>query len=234
MQQLNSGIYQIRNLSTGKTYVGQAVNLKRRFSRHKSELRTNTHSNRYLQNAWNKYGESDFVFEILIYDSSENLTELENSILEIIAPETHYNIAKKAEIPNFNNIGKTLSEETRQKLREANLGKKASQETKDKISAAHKGRKQSKEWIEKRTAATIGRVNPKTSEFNRRTKSKTVAKIDPITKQIVEIYYSALEADRQNNFSQNFVSKVAAGKTNARTAGGWEWRYLVDETNSTL
>ena len=51
------GIYKIINVVNNKFYVGSAVDLKRRKTRHFSELRTGKHNNRYLQSSWDKYGE---------------------------------------------------------------------------------------------------------------------------------------------------------------------------------
>ena len=65
MQNTNSGIYRIENIITRKVYIGQAKNLKKRYCDHISALRRNNHDNKYLQNAWNKYTEEDFVFSIL-------------------------------------------------------------------------------------------------------------------------------------------------------------------------
>ena len=59
------GIYKIINVINNKFYVGSAVDLKRRKTRHFSELRTGKHNNRYLQASWNKYGEQAFVFVIV-------------------------------------------------------------------------------------------------------------------------------------------------------------------------
>lgn len=58
-------IYQIRHIASGKVYVGSAINPRKRKNDHWQYLRKGTHINRYLQNAWNKYGETAFVFEIL-------------------------------------------------------------------------------------------------------------------------------------------------------------------------
>jgi group I intron endonuclease len=56
-----SGIYKITCKINGKLYIGSAVNLYKRWrSRHLPSLRKNTHHNRYLQAAWNKYGENAF------------------------------------------------------------------------------------------------------------------------------------------------------------------------------
>ena len=50
-------------------------------------------------------------------------------------------------------IGKTYSEETKQKLSKANKGKKMSDEARQKMSIAKKGKKQSAELVSKRTAS---------------------------------------------------------------------------------
>lgn len=60
-----SGIYQILCVPTGKVYIGSAVNLRQRHRDHLSALRNNTHANRYLQRAWNKYGADAFEFSVL-------------------------------------------------------------------------------------------------------------------------------------------------------------------------
>ncbi len=62
---LKSGIYQIRNLSNERIYIGSAKEFKSRFVTHISSLRKGTHHNKFLQNDFNKCGEEAFVFEVL-------------------------------------------------------------------------------------------------------------------------------------------------------------------------
>ena len=62
---MNCGVYQIKNTLNGKAYIGSSKNIKRRLGIHRSMLRHGTHRNPHLQNAWNKYGESAFVMEII-------------------------------------------------------------------------------------------------------------------------------------------------------------------------
>ena len=62
---MKSGIYQILNKLNNKIYVGSAVNLSNRWSTHKCKLKQNKHGSPILQNAWNKYGEDAFKFEVL-------------------------------------------------------------------------------------------------------------------------------------------------------------------------
>jgi len=55
-----SGIYKIVNLVNDKIYIGSSINLKNREKDHFKDLKGNYHSNRYLQYAFNKYGENNF------------------------------------------------------------------------------------------------------------------------------------------------------------------------------
>lgn len=60
------GIYKIVNLINNKVYVGQTKEkFQRRFWLHRWQLRKRKHDNKHLQNAWNKYGEDNFIFEII-------------------------------------------------------------------------------------------------------------------------------------------------------------------------
>lgn len=68
-----SGIYCIENIKNHKKYIGQSINIFRRFNSHKSELRKGTHNNTHLQSAWNKYGEQSFRFYVIIEVESKEL-----------------------------------------------------------------------------------------------------------------------------------------------------------------
>lgn len=72
-------IYQIENLVTHESYIGQTIDFKRRKRDHINNLKNNQHDNPKLQNAWNKYGEQEFHFRVWEFniESSEELNKLE-------------------------------------------------------------------------------------------------------------------------------------------------------------
>lgn len=88
-----SGIYVIRNMITGHTYIGMSKNVKRRWQQHRSSLRKNKHHNKNLQQAWNKYGEGNFVFYQIenVWDESM-LHQREKAAIYNCKPE--YNIKR--------------------------------------------------------------------------------------------------------------------------------------------
>ena len=88
-------IYQIENLKTGKSYIGQTINFNKRKNKHLSELRRNKHNNCKLQNAFNVYGEQEFHFRYWEFEikNQEELDRLECEYIEKFdSIENGYNI----------------------------------------------------------------------------------------------------------------------------------------------
>lgn len=87
------GVYRIKNLINGKCYYGSSKNIEKRWSRHKRELNNNTHINCILQRAWDKYGENNFIFEIIEVCDINVLLETEQKYLD---SQQDYNIGIKS------------------------------------------------------------------------------------------------------------------------------------------
>lgn len=120
------GIYAIKNVTCDKYYIGASIDIARRFSQHRSKLNANTHASSKLQNAWNKYGSTEFVFEILHFcDTSSELVALEEFYI------SKYNSILAGYNTNPPGVIKIPAKYPR---------KPHSQETKDKIAASHKGK----------------------------------------------------------------------------------------------
>lgn len=89
-----SGIYAILQLSTGRHYIGSAKSLSGRWGKHLSDLRKNRHHNSKLQNAWNKYGESDFRFDVIERCEVDFLVEREQFFIDSTLP--YFNLLRRA------------------------------------------------------------------------------------------------------------------------------------------
>ena len=62
---MTTGIYAIVNRETGDRYVGQSVNIEKRWSEHGRILGAGKASSPALQEAWNHFGGATFDFQIL-------------------------------------------------------------------------------------------------------------------------------------------------------------------------
>jgi group I intron endonuclease len=113
------GVYAIRNKTTGKAYVGSAAkSMKGRWGDHRKTLRKGEHRSRYLQRAWNKYGEKDFEFVVLEECPAELCVEREQHWIDKLKAansKTGYNMSPTA----GSNLGAKygpLSEEHRKRI----------------------------------------------------------------------------------------------------------------------
>jgi group I intron endonuclease len=166
-------VYQIRNIVTGDLYIGSAIDYNRRVTRHLYFLRNGKHHSRYLQNAFNKYGEVNFVFESIELISDLNvLTIREQYWLDKLTPA--YNTMKDIK----SHIGVKRSAETIQKLSLAQMGKKCPEHVKEKIRQTLTGTKQSSATKQKRVKSMyqpILQLDRKTGALIKEWESATTA-----------------------------------------------------------
>jgi hypothetical protein len=104
------GIYKI-TFPNGHYYYGQSINMKTRKSRHLFELKKGVHSNKRLQNCYNKY--KDFTFDIIQECSKEELNSIETKYLfEHVDKDMCCNLCKE---PNSRK-GTTQDDDARKKI----------------------------------------------------------------------------------------------------------------------
>jgi len=149
----NAGIYCIRNLENGKIYIGKSNDIKIRWGNHKRLLKIGKHDNIYLQRAWNKYGEVNFIFEVLEICEIELL-----SIREIyyvaLYDSNNKTVGYNIQIPTLDGVF-IHSLETKIKMSKSQKGKIKSEETKNKMSESKKGKTFSKEHKTKMSNAKL-------------------------------------------------------------------------------
>jgi group I intron endonuclease len=115
------GIYGIRNMVNEKWYIGQSVDIDRRWRCELSRLRHCRLENPHLMAAWKKYGDGVFEFRIL-EECGEDMLDVREA-----AWIAHYRSDQREWGYNLESGGHTskhLSEETRRKIGLANLGSK--------------------------------------------------------------------------------------------------------------
>lgn len=106
----NSGIYKITNSVNGKVYIGSTVDLKRRKRVHFRDLRVGQHYNTHLQRAYNKYGASNFHWDVLEYiNTNPALVKREEywiTIYNSLLPKHGYNCGYADRHQPFDGTGK--------------------------------------------------------------------------------------------------------------------------------
>jgi group I intron endonuclease len=142
-------IYLIENIVNKKVYVGCSKSVKLRIQQHKLNLKNNTHKNKHLQSAYNKYGKDILVFKIIEECNDIDLPKREH--FWCLKLQSHkrtfgYNILPTNDESLY---CKTLSKESRIKLSIAHTGKVMSPETREKIRLANKKWKPHQKDIDK-------------------------------------------------------------------------------------
>lgn len=155
------GVYTITCTANGRTYVGQAVNIRKRWSFHRWQLNKGTHDNSHLQRSWVKYGADAFVFAV-----SANLGHLSGQPL--IDALNHAELWTLQSFPQaFNMVeggagGFRVSDETRAARSADQKAKWANPEFRARITAAMRKKAADPEFQKRRGAAiSIGKSTPK-------------------------------------------------------------------------
>lgn len=202
------GIYKITNVVNNKCYIGSAVDIDRRFSRHIDDLEKNRHHSAALQRAWNKYGKNNFIFEMLenILNKSA-LIDREQYYLDNLRPE--YNICPHA----GSSLGRPCKEENKKKISDKLKGRKFSEETKRKISQALSGKKKEAEHVEKMRQSLMGR-----DAWNKNETKETNNSVQNISKALKERFKNK---KNHPNYGKHHSKETKQKISNARknTAG---------------
>lgn len=186
----NKGVYKITNLINSKFYIGSSTDLHKRYIQHLSCLKSNRHCNKHLQRSVNKYGITNFVFEVI--EECENVLEREQFYIDNFKP--NYNICVTAG---------------------SNKGIKFTEEHKEKIGLANKGIKRSKEL--KQLWSNIKKSNPNPEHYKRivelSIKVNSVSIIQ-YTKnmEFIREWDSMSECSRFINGDPSTIVKVCKGK----------------------
>jgi group I intron endonuclease len=141
-------IYKITNLINNKLYIGQTVNISKRWSQHKTEAKRDD-PRMVVNQAMKKHGIENFTFDIIaecetIDDANIIETEL------IVQYQSHISLGNGYNVSNGGSnapkteewkehmsklfTGRPISEETKKKISDALIGRPLSEETKKKMS----------------------------------------------------------------------------------------------------
>jgi hypothetical protein len=112
-----AGIYMFTNKTTGDIYVGQSIDLRKRFLNYFNLSYINRRNELVINRALIKYGYSNFSLTVLEYCDKSDLDIREQHYFDTLNPR--YNIQK---IAGGSSRGLILSEETKDKISKALKG----------------------------------------------------------------------------------------------------------------
>ena len=227
------GIYCIENIDTNKKYIGQSINIKERWNKHKYSLRNNSHDNDFLQKAWNKHGEDKFKFYILEECDKSKLNEKEIYYIDLyktLDENYGYNlkaggqngvVSEYGNLKRINSLKRAYSTtDLRERSRQAALKQWANPEIKAKILGKNNGmygKTHTLEARKKMSEASMGRPS---------------CRRDPrpvLCIELNKVYSCAAEAQKELRPASSIL-EVCKGLR--KTAGGYHWKFLSENNIS--
>lgn len=259
---MTCGIYMIQNKVNNKMYIGQAVDIEKRWKHHMWGLGGGYHDNKHLQNSWKRDGEENFEFTILLECEESDLNMYEEYfIFELMTydPIVGYN-------KNYGGDSGRPTEETKRKMSESRegkycgekhhmYGKHHSEETKRKLSESLKDKQHSEEHKRKMSESLKGKYcGEKNHMYGKHLSEETKRKMSEakkgkhrseetkrkISKSVVQIDSTSNEIVRVWESSTEavrqggFVSGNISKCCNGKrkTHKGYKWMFLSDYKNS--
>lgn len=219
-----TGIYCIENLVNKKRYIGQSLNIEHRWSKHRYELNNGTHSNCYLQNSWNKYGEENFNFYIIELCDVDKLDEREKHYIDFYDT---LNRDKGYNLMSGGTFGRRYSIESCMKKSKSLKGHIVSADTRKKISKNHadvSGRKNGMYGKHHTEEAKMKVSNANKGKISSRRNRNTVYCIELKT-----TFKDATEAGKTLNIDGGAILKCCRGER--KTCGGYHWEFKNLENN---
>ena len=218
-QSKSSGIYQIRNETNERIYIGSAKEFKSRLTCHLKSLRKGTHHNKFLQNDFNKCGEDAFIFEVIEVVEGEQSDRLliEQRYIDVHYDnqDSCYNFMKKTNNEGRSCFSKT-PEETRKLISENSKAMWADEEWKEKRLAKARTAEFRKKQSEKQKLVAANPKNGNSSEAHK----KRFASIQHRKKQskILKDAWAKDDGTRREAASLNGKACYAANKSKIRKA----------------
>ena len=201
-------IYKITNQINGKIYVGKTLtSIEARWKEHIRDAKKVELSHRPLYNAIRKYGVENFIIEQLEECSAESVNERECFWIESLNSYKHgYNATRGGDGAQYADYNLIFS-----LYKENKTFKQISSLTGYDNATIRKALEQNGISKEERLKNNIAH------------RLRAVAKLDPVTEEIIEVYSSIGEAENKNGNTRH-ISEVCNGKR--KTCKGFKWKFL--------
>lgn len=216
------GIYKITSPS-GKVYIGQSVNIERRFTSYKRMYVKNKKQTK-LYRSFLKYGVQSHIFEVILECNESELNYNERYYQDLF---NSVDCGLNCKSTKCNDKSGRVSKETLLRMSIAStgnnnwLGRKHTRESKDKMSIAKKGKIHSEEWNKKK--GVKGRVS------NRK---GFISENNPLSIKVIQLdlngifikeWNCLMDIKRELGYHIGNVSSCLKGRL--KTYKNFKWQY---------
>lgn len=231
-----TGIYMIKNKINGNCYVGQSVDIYKRWMDHKTPSKRS--KGLVLGRALSRYGCDNFEFIVLEKCDAKALNEREIHYISSLKPAYNMNEGgsgnsghrltsqQKKRLSRIASVQwESKTKEQRQAIIKNNLkgpskGHPVSVETRSRLRES--ARKQFANGMPDETKKKISMAT-KGKKKNYIARPAPVEQIDKDTGIVIQTYRTTMEAAKATNTRASSITHVCRGRQ--ITAGGYRWRY---------
>lgn len=230
---MTTGIYKITNKINGHYYIGQSVDIDKRFREHCFSARhlDDKDHNSPIHLAIAKYGKNNFTLELLENCDKTELNEREVYWIRLLeaTKNGNYNILMGGQYRiKFDDKPVELYDLTGKYVKtipSATLTAKELGVSRNSIyGVLHKERPTCKGYQMKYAEDKRTIIKPFISKQGG---ALRVAQINPTTNQIIKIFNSIAEASRETGADSSTITKVCKGKL--KTTKSYKWAYYEEE-----
>lgn len=129
-----SAVYKIVNTITGEFYIGSSVNVKKRWSDHKTPSIWKSNPNKLIYKDFQKYGLDKFRFQILCPVMEEYLKDVEQELIEMLQPVYNDKRASGLDVERH----RVAHRKANKKYRQTEKGREAARKAQEKANHSEK------------------------------------------------------------------------------------------------
>ena len=242
------GIYYIKNMINDKYYIGQSVDIKRRWIEERCQLNRDEDAwNTHLQASWKLYGKENFEFYVIEICPTEQLDEREQFWINFY--DAYYNGYNQS-LGGGGTRGWNHTEETRKKLSEVHK-QKITEERRQQMSEISKelwdnlehrknmsdfkkawwANPENREKMSGKNSSSYGKPGKKGKDNPMygvcRSGINSTRHSACIQIETGNYYYTTTDASQQTGINRGHIGEVCRGTR--MIAGGYHWRYATEE-----
>jgi len=225
---MSSGVYKFTSKTTGLSYIGQSIDIERRYKEHKK-----ADDGYSFHNAIKEHGWDDFIFEVLEYCDIDKLLEREKYWItyyntyyhgynETPGGEGGFTSGKKKPVAQYDLEGNFIAAYVSELDAERKLGLKSKSSNISRVCLGDAYMSQGFQWRfitnDVDYKLNIGPCPQKALYSN---KINKIAQCDLETHNIIKIFNSISEASRETNIGRRNISSVCNNRY--KSAGGYYW-----------